>query len=262
MSRSTSIPGATSTRARPCVGEPEHAALGHEQHLLAAAARVVGAERHLPDPVHELGMLAFGKDAHLPVLDRDVQSAGAEGPHEDQLLRVLADVDEATTAWRVPAELARVDVAARVALAKTQEGGIEAAAVDEVEGGGMLDDGLEVGGDAEVEPAPGHAADDARIDDHRQQVLDPLFTGHLGHLVGDRADADVDDAVRRQLEHCAACDQLAVAEFDREHALGRLAQLARERRVEARAIGLHVVLAFGQHDTVDQAAGDLDVARV
>ena len=207
-------------------------------------------------------MLAFLHDAKAPVLDGHFQPARGEGAHEDDLLRVLADVDEAAAAGDALAEAARVDVALRVAFAEAEERGVEPAAVDEIELGAMVDHRLVVHRGAEIEAAHRHPAHDAGIHVERDEVLDALLVGDLRHLVGHAADADVDDGARLQLERRAPRDHLALAQLHGAHLGKRDAQLAREGGVVLRAVGLHVVGALGEHHAVDEHAGDLHVARV
>src|SRR5205814_4031918 len=97
--------------------EPEDAALGDEDDGLLPADRVVAAERALLDLVDEL---------------RHPELAAEEGAHEDDLLRVLADVDEPAGAGEGRPELADVDVALSIGLCQPEECDVEATAVVEV----------------------------------------------------------------------------------------------------------------------------------
>src|SRR6185436_13460693 len=143
----------------------------------------------------------------------------------DQLFRVLADVDESAATGYSTAEAAGIDIAGGVAFAKTEEGGIEAAAIDEVECGAVIDDGLVVHGGAEVQAAHRDTADDAGIDRQGQQIGDAFLARYQRHLVGYRADADIDDTVRRELEQGAPGNDLSIIELDRADHLLRHAQL-------------------------------------
>jgi hypothetical protein len=90
-------------------------------------SRIVRAEGGLPDPLDELRVAAFADDPDRAIPDRDFESAGAEGAHEHDLLRVLADVDESAASRNALAELAGVDVALRIALAEAEKRRVEAA---------------------------------------------------------------------------------------------------------------------------------------
>ena len=89
----------------------EDATLGHVEHGLAGLGGVGAAEGDLLDRLDELVRRAFAHDAKRAVLDRDLQAAGGERAGEDQLLRVLGDVDEAAGAGELAAEPADIDVA-------------------------------------------------------------------------------------------------------------------------------------------------------
>ena len=190
--------------------QTENAAFGHVQHLLPGSPRIVGAERDLPDALDELRVPAFLHDPDPAIVDHDLEPAGTERAHEHDFFRVLADVDEAAAPGNALAEFAGVHVTRCIALSETEEGRIESAAVDEIERTGVIDDRLVVDGRSEVETAHRHTADDTRVHGERQQVRDALLCRDQGHLIGDRADAHVDDAVRSKLEHGPTRDDFPV----------------------------------------------------
>src|SRR4029077_17934353 len=113
--------------------------------------------------VDELLVLAVALDQQLAVEDRDLEVAGRERADEDDLLRVLADVDEAAGASKPWAEPRHVEVALLVGLRETEEGRVEAGAAVVVARIGHVEDPLGIGPRAEVH-APGRdAADDAGL---------------------------------------------------------------------------------------------------
>ena len=80
-----------------------------------------------------------------------------EGPQEDQLLGVLADVDEPARSGQFRAEPADVDVALGVGLGHAQKRRVQAAAVVEVELGGLIEDGVAVDRRAEIRSPGGQS---------------------------------------------------------------------------------------------------------
>jgi hypothetical protein len=214
------------------------------------------------DGTNELAARAFAVDPDLAVGDVDLQLAGRERADEDDLARRLADVDEAAGAGEPRAELADVEVAFGVGLREAEDRDVEAAAVVEVELARLVDHRLRVDRGAEVEPARGDAADDARLGGERQQVEHLLLGGDVGDALG-HADAEVDDRVALELERGPARDHLARAERERRERAHRHPQLAGERGAVLRRERLHVVLgALGDDDAVDEDARHLDLARV
>ena len=101
----------------------------------------------------------------------------AERADEDDLLGVLADVDEAAGAGELRAELADIEVAVPVDLGEPEEGRVQAAAVVEVELVGLVDDRLGIGGRAKIDAAGRYAADDAGLGGQRDEVDDLFFVG-------------------------------------------------------------------------------------
>ena len=200
-------------------------------------------------------------DAQAPVLDRDLQPPGREGADEHHLLGVLADVDEAAGAGEARAELADVEIALLVRLGETKERGVEPAAVVEVELVGLVDHALRVDRGAEAHASRRHAADHSRLRRERHQVGDLLLAGNIGNTLG-HADAEIDDAVGVEFERRPARDDLALVQLHRGNRSGTRADFAAERRVVLHREGLPVVLGLRHHDTVDQDAGNLHLARI
>ena len=94
---------------------------------------------------------------------------------------------------------------------------------------------------AEIEPALRHAADDAGLGGERQVLQHALLGRDRGDALG-HADAEIDDAARRQLEGAAARDDLALVERQRLDPVERHLLAARIGVVVGRAVGLEVVL--------------------
>jgi hypothetical protein len=95
------------------LGEPEDAPLGDVVHRLAASGRQRAVERHLAHLLDDLRGAGLG-DVQQSVRHLH-RRAGSEGPEEEQGLRVLADVDEATRTRHPATEPADVHVPQLVA---------------------------------------------------------------------------------------------------------------------------------------------------
>ena len=106
-----------------------------------------------------------------------------------------------------------------------------------------------------------HAADGAGLGRQRDEGRELLFVGDGGDALR-RADAEIDDAIGRQLEGGAARDDLARVERHFRHALDRHANLARQRWIIDDAVihAVHLGLV-GDDDAIDQNAGNLHVLR-
>src|SRR5438270_1483453 len=115
------------------------------------------------DLVDEIARRALLHDLHPSARDGDVQAPAGEGADEDDLLRVLADVDEAARAGKLGAEAAHVEIAFAIRLGESEESDVEPAAVVEVELVGLVDHRLGVDGSAEVEASRRQAADHAGL---------------------------------------------------------------------------------------------------
>src|ERR1700712_1175524 len=122
------------------------------------------------DSIDELLTVAIAHDFEAPALDRDIELARVERADKHDLLRALADVDEAARARELGAELADVEIAVAIRLRETQERNVEAAAVVEIELVGLIDDRLRVGRGAEVQAARRNAADHAGLGRHREEI--------------------------------------------------------------------------------------------
>src|ERR1022692_2300889 len=83
MSRTMSIPGATSISSMPAPPAPKHAPLRHVQHRLPDLRRVRAVEGDLLDFADEFFQLAFGQYPELAVRDLDLESARRECPREN-----------------------------------------------------------------------------------------------------------------------------------------------------------------------------------
>ena len=149
----------------------------------------------------------------------------------------------------------------RVRLRKAEECDVESTAVVEVELVGLVDDCLRIDRGAEVEAAGRHTADHARLRGQRDQVAYVFFSGDRRDALR-HADAEIDDAVRPQLERGAARDDLAHAHRERLDVTDRHPQFAGVGGVVGGREGLRVVCARRDHDAVHQHAGNLHLARI
>ena len=121
MSRSSSIPGATSISSQPFRRQLEHAALGDVEHPLPSRGGEATVEGDLLDRRHELAAAAFLGDAQPAVARSRPEPAGGEGAGEDHGPSVLRDVDEAAGPGEPAAEPADIDVAGRSAWAMPRQ---------------------------------------------------------------------------------------------------------------------------------------------
>src|ERR1700722_1649717 len=96
---------------QPCFGKLVDRPVGYVDDWRAAAERVFGRECDMLHLVDKLGNTV-----------RFLQAA------ENDLLRVLADVDEAAAARKLAVELAHIDVSVRADLGKAQDRHVETAA--------------------------------------------------------------------------------------------------------------------------------------
>jgi len=154
------------------LAQPEDAPLGDVEDLALFGGRHPSAEGDLVDDRDELRVPALPDNGQPSLLDGDHEPARGEGPDENDLLAPLADIDESSAADPPPRETADVDVSRGVALGHAEDRHVETTAVDEVEHGGMIDDGLGIHGRSEVETAHGDSADDVGIDGERHQIGD------------------------------------------------------------------------------------------
>ncbi len=162
----------------------------------------------------ELEYFALALDAQLPLVHGDFQVAGGEGAGEHHLSRVLADVDETARAGDARTEFRDVEIAVPVDLGQPQHRDVQATAIVEIELVGLIDDGLDVGGGAEIQPAGGNAAHHARFGGEGQQIDDLFLGGDVGDTLG-HTDAQIHDGVWRELQRGPAGDDLALAHRDR-----------------------------------------------
>ena len=117
-------PGGDLDEFQAARGELEHAPFGHIQHRLTGAGGVFAAEGALLDIAEELGRGGPVGEDQPAVLD-PAAAGYHEGPHEDELLGVLADVDEAARAGQSGTESADVDIALPVRLGHPQDRGVQ-----------------------------------------------------------------------------------------------------------------------------------------
>ena len=249
------------SQAQPARRQFEDAALGDVEHRLPQRGRAPAGEGDLLDLGAEFSRAPFAQDVQAAIERLDRQAARGEGAGQQQLFRVLRDIDEAARARQLRAEAADIDIARRIAFGHTEHGQVQPAAIVEIELLVLIDDGFDIRRRAEIQAAGRHAADDAGFGGQRDQVEHALFVGHRRNALG-HADAQVDHAFERQL-HCAASrDDLALVQTQGLERIQRYLDLACESRRVGGGIGLAMVLGLGHHHAIDERAGHLHQARV
>jgi len=149
--------------------------------------------------VTKLRHITVPGDAQGSFFDRNTETTCRKCADEDQLLRILADIDETSRARQTRTEFAHVQIALTIRLREPKKGGIEAATVIEVELIGLVDHRLCVDRRAEIEPSRRHAADDARLGRKRQQICNLLFICDVRNAFR-HPNAEIDDTIHVQLE--------------------------------------------------------------
>src|SRR5208337_2455754 len=241
-------------------GQAEDAAVGDVEHGPAGLNGLGAAEGALFDCVDELWR--GGCRVHDDATVFNMGAAGREeGTEEEDFFGVLADVDEPATASELGSESADIDIALAVDLSHAEECGVEAPAVVKIELVGLVDDGVRVDRDAEVQRAGRHPADDTGFGGQCQIVEDVFFSGDAGDAFG-HTDAEVDDTVCAQRERCAASDDLSFVQRHGCRRAQRYVYFAAECGGVDGAEGLPVVFWRRDNDAVDQHSGNLDLARV
>ena len=128
-------------------------------------------------------LVPFPPDASRPSSNRDLQPAGRERAAENDLLGVLADVDEAARARELRPEFADVQIAFAIRLRQPEESEIESAAIVEVELIRLIDDRLRVDAGAEINARRWHSADQSRLRRERDQVDDLFLIGDVARCL-------------------------------------------------------------------------------
>ena len=231
------------------------AALRDVQHALVGLDVRTG-EGDLLHVLQELLHRALLLDDKLAVAHAGLLLAH-ERAAEHNLLGGTGDVDEAARADEARAELGDVDVAVLVALAQAQAGHVQAAAVDDVEGGVVLQGALGVVAAAEVGQGAGNAADHAGLTAHGD-LTDAAFLGQNIAHAGADAHAQVQHAAGLYLHGAAAGDDLPLVQGHGRQRGDGAADLAGEGGLVVHALGLPA--GFGilrLHHVVHQNAGDL-----
>ena len=114
-------------------------------------------------------------------------------------------MNESSGAVRLAAETTDIDVPSAIDLREGEESDIKAAAVIEIELGGLLDQRLVVDGGPEVIAADGSAADDPLLDRQRDGVGQAFFREDASNA-GRHPIAKIGDASGEQLKTGAASD--------------------------------------------------------
>ena len=89
---------------------------------------IVAAEGNVTDFGNEFLDFPFLKDVEFTVFDFFAEFPCRKGPAEDDVLRILGDVDEAAAAGNARTEFGYVDIAFFVTFGQAQAGQVQAAA--------------------------------------------------------------------------------------------------------------------------------------
>ena len=213
------------------------------------------------DAVDEFPDVGVLGDRELAVTTFDGEIAGDECADEDDLLGVLADVDEAAGAGQTWAEFRDVERAVAIGLREAEKGDVEPAAVVEVELVGLIDDSLCIDAGAEIHAAGGNAADQARFGRQRDEIGDLFLVGDGRDALG-HADAEIDDAVWLEFERCASCDDFSRAILHRRKRSRARAYLRGIGGIVLRGECLPVVFGLRHDDAIDEYARYLHLAWI
>ena len=105
--------------------------------------------------MHELSCVALAENAQPPAVRGDLQISRGKCADENDLLAVLAYVDETTCAGQSGTEATDIQVALALRLRQAQERNVEPTTIVEVELVGLIDDCLGVDRGSEIEPPAG-----------------------------------------------------------------------------------------------------------
>jgi hypothetical protein len=210
---------------------------------------------------HELFRGSVIEDDQLAIFDCRKLLAGLERADKYHLFCVLADIDEAAGAGELGPELANIEIPVRVDLRETQEGDVKSAAVIEIELIRLVDNRLRVYCGAEVQTARRDAADNSRLGCQCNEVDDLLFISDGSDRFG-HADAEIDDAVRLQLECRTPRNDFTLAHFDRRQRTRAHSDFAGKGRIVVGCKRLPMVFRLGDHHAVDHYSRDLHLTRI
>ena len=239
----------------------EYRALGHVEDRLARAGCLRAGKGDLFDVAHEFVDLALGGDCATSLGELDIQPAGGERPGEYHVFGGGGDVDEAAASGHFAVEFRDVDVPVRVSLRQAEDRQVQAAAVIVVELLVHTDLGEHVVGMAEVLVVGGSPADSAGLGG-QQGVVRNSFFGQDDPDVGRHAHPEVHDLTRTDLHGRAAGHHLADRQRQRLDIRDGNLNLTGKCRVVLGVLGLHVVVWLGDHDVIDEIAGNAHQVRV
>ena len=242
------------------LGLAQHAALGHDGHVLALAP-APAAEGHLLDLGHEFLDLALLPDREPPVVDRHVQPRGREGAAEHQPAAPRRDVDEAAHARGQVRRLASFEtltLPARSICRNDRKAQSNPAPWKKVNrcGEGMMASALSAQPNAK---AGDRYAADRPCSIVQGDLAVQVFLEQDARHQGRDPEAERCDVAGGELHRRAPGDHLLDAErlgFQRAEIDPGLAG---QRRVVRGLRRLHLVRV--DHDHVDQRAGHVDRAR-
>ena len=165
---------------------------------------IVAAEGDVTDFGNEFLDFPFLQDVQFTVFDFFAEFPCRKGPAEDDVLRILGDVDEAAAAGNARTEFGYVDIAFFIAFGQAQAGQVQAAAIVEVELCSLVHVGFGIDRSPEADAAERYAADGPGFDSHGQAVADAFFVGY-GRDEFRNTDAQVDDGFTAHIEKQQGC---------------------------------------------------------
>ena len=182
------------------------------------------------DLADKLCLITILDQAQASVLDRHAETTRCEGTDEHDLLGILTDIDEAAGARQARTKFAHIQVALAVGLREPKKRCVKPPAVIEVELIGLIDNGLCVDRRSKIEASRRHTANDARFSRECQQIRNFFLVCDVCNALG-HSDAEIDNAVRIELERRATCDDLSLAHFHWRYRPHGSADFATERGV-------------------------------
>ena len=165
---------------------------------------IVAAEGNVADFGDEFLDFPFLRDVQFAIFDFFAEFPCREGAAEDDVLRILGDVDEAAAASDTRTEFGYVDVAVFVTFSQAQAGQVQTAAIVEVELGSLVHISFGIDRSTEADAAEGNAADSPGFDSHGQAVADAFFVSNRRNEFRN-TDTQVDDGFIAHVEEQESC---------------------------------------------------------
>ena len=194
----------------------------------------------------------------IAILDLIFGFACGKGAAENHFFRILGDIDEAAAAHHASVEFADIDIARRIGLGQAQKCQIQPAAVIEIKDGRMGEEGIRIGGGADIQTSRRNPADGAGFDGHINLLIYTFLQCDGSDAFG-YADAQIDDISFFQLPGTAFGNDFSQIHFHFIDAVLRHPHFAGVGRVIFRQHVHFMVFLFGHHDIIHQDAGHHDV---